>query len=189
MATKLIIAINFLVALFAVKSRSLAEFASGEFNPTQLVTYMFYHGGLVHLLFNMMILLMFGDYLEKLIGKYRFLWFYLLCGIAGGLLWAWIGVGVHLVGASGAIFGIMAGVAILRPNEKVWLFFILPMRIKYLMIIFLLWQVYGFIFSTGNTAYTAHLGGMVAAVVIIFTYRLIQKKSAGKAPSLIQLDS
>jgi membrane associated rhomboid family serine protease len=132
----------------------------------QLVTYMFLHGGIEHILFNMLALWMFGTTLEQDWGTRRFLKYYFLCGIGAGLcdvavnglLGHW---STHTIGASGAIFGLLIAFGVLYPNQIVLFFFIFPMKAKYMVMIVGAIAFLGAL-NAGNTGVSnvAHLGGM-----------------------------
>jgi membrane associated rhomboid family serine protease len=158
--------------------RHLALFPLGKgFEPWQLLTYMFLHGGFWHVLFNMLALWMFGMELENTWGSRKFLLFYLVCGVGAGITHMFVaplvGQGDPTVGASGAVFGVLVGFAMLFPNRPVYIYFLLPVKAKYLIIAWIgLELFYG---VTGNTAvagtgdgiaHFAHLGG--AAVGFLF---------------------
>jgi membrane associated rhomboid family serine protease len=137
-----------------------------------LVSYMFLHADIVHILSNMIFLWVFGDNVEEAMGRLRFLGFYLLCGIIGAL--AFFATDVHsrtpLIGASGAIAGVVVAYAMLRPCAKVTaLVFGIPMRIS------AYWIIGVFVFmqfinlaaaSASDVAYWCHVGGMAAALVL-----------------------
>jgi membrane associated rhomboid family serine protease len=137
-----------------------------------LVSYMFLHADIVHILGNMVFLWVFGDNVEEAMGRVRFLAFYLLCGIVGGL--AFYASGVHsqtpLIGASGSIAGVVVAYAMLRPCAKVTaLVFAIPMRISAYWIIgvFVLMQFISLASaSESDVAYWCHVGGMAAALVL-----------------------
>src|ERR1044072_8433995 len=116
--TSTLLLVNF--ALFPVAVTGDA--VTGGFMPPSftLVTYMFLHGGWMHLLFNMLFLCVFGDNMEDALGRGRYLVFYLLCGIAGGgaHVLASSQSNIPLVGASGAIAGLVAAYPMLRPPAK-----------------------------------------------------------------------
>jgi membrane associated rhomboid family serine protease len=143
-----------------------------------LVSYMFLHADIVHILSNMVFLWVFGDNFEEAMGRLRFLAFYLLCGIIGAL--AFFATDVHsrtpLIGASGAIAGVVVAYAMLRPCAKVTaLVFGIPMRIS------AYWIIGVFVFmqfinlaaaSASDVAYWCHVGGMAAALVLFPLMRL-----------------
>src|SRR6266436_3357326 len=106
----------------------------------QLVTYMFLHGGIEHILFNMLALWMFGMTLEQDWGTRRFLKYYFLCGIGAGICDVAVNAiignwGTHTIGASGAIFGLLLAFGVLYPDVTVLFFFIFPMKAKYMVMI------------------------------------------------------
>ena len=150
-----------------------------ESEPTTFLTSMFLHGGVMHLLGNMLFLWIFGDNLEEELGHLGFLAFYL----AGGLAAAWLQVvadprsTIPLVGASGAIAGVMGGYLLLFPRARVdvLLFFIIIIRIIPVpaWVMLGLWfglQLFGGYSAnsqTGGVAYWAHAGGFVAGFLLI----------------------
>ena len=144
------------------------------FMPVQLVTHMFMHGGPTHLLFNMMGLFFLGPHIEQVLGKERFLIFYLVCGFAAmgaHMLLSYIGFipAAAVVGASGAIMGIFIAFAILFPNTKLMLLFPpIPVKAKYLMGILVLFDVFSGVggISTG-IAHFAHLGGAFCGFIMM----------------------
>jgi membrane associated rhomboid family serine protease len=137
-----------------------------------LVTYMFLHADIIHILGNMIFLWVFGDNVEEAMGRLRFLIFYLLCGIIGGL--AFFATDVHshtpLIGASGAIAGVVVAYAMLRPCAKIIALVVaIPVRIS------AYWIIGVFVFmqflnlaqaSPSDVAYWCHVGGMGAALVL-----------------------
>jgi membrane associated rhomboid family serine protease len=130
----------------------------------QLATYMFLHGGIEHILFNMLALWMFGMTLEQDWGTRRFLKYYFLCGIGAGIcdvalngiMGNW---GTHTLGASGAIYGLLLAFGVLYPNQTV-LFFIFPMKAKYMVMIVGAIAFLGALRVNSGVSDIAHLGGM-----------------------------
>ena len=130
----------------------------------QLVTYMFLHAGVLHILFNMLALWMFGSALESDWGTRQFLKYYFLCGIGAGLcdvtlnglLGHW---DTRTVGASGAIYGLLLAFGLLYPNTPV-VFFIFPMKAKYMVMIFGAVAFLGALHPGSGVSDIAHLGGM-----------------------------
>lgn len=134
----------------------------------QFVTYMFVHGGFSHLLFNMLSLYIFGSMVEKRIGSKEFLLFYLLTGTLSGVVsfvsYVLAGTNVILVGASGAIYGVLLMFAVFFPYSVIYVFGILPVRAPILVIIYALIELYSQVFGRGgNIAHLAHLSGLVIA--------------------------
>jgi membrane associated rhomboid family serine protease len=160
------------VAIFDRFAAYLALWPLGtHFYPWQLVTYLFLHGGFLHLFFNMLALWMFGMELEHVWGSKRFLTYYLLCGIGGGLsnllVAPLIGQVGPTVGASGAIFGVLLAFGILFPDRPIYLYFLLPIRAKYFVTFYIgLELVLGVTGSPDGIAHFAHLGG--AAVGFLY---------------------
>lgn len=134
----------------------------------QPVTYMFLHGGLFHLLFNMFVLWMFGMTLESTWGSRRFLKFYFICGIGAGLLNAVITPGspVPTIGSSGAIYGLLMAFGILFPNQLIYIWAIFPVRAKHFVIgIGLIELLTAMSTTQSGIAHFAHLGGMLFGLV------------------------
>lgn len=139
------------------------------FRPWTLVTHIFLHSGPIHLLFNMMFLFFFGPELERRIGGKRFLAVFFLSGIVAGIgysLWSVFILNslVPAVGASGALFGIFACLAVLAPHIQVYIYFI-PMKITHALIFFALLDLL-FIGSGDAIARSAHLSGVIAGLVM-----------------------
>lgn len=137
---------------------------SPAFFPWQFVTYMFLHGGFMHLFFNMLMLWMFGLEVEEELGQKRFLLFYLLCGIGGGLA-HWLLSDAMVVGASGAIFGVMVAFAILNPNRPIYIYFLFPIPAKYVVMLYVVIDLIGGVRGGGTVANFAHLGGALVGVL------------------------
>lgn len=130
----------------------------------QLVTYMFLHGNLLHLLFNMLALWMFGRELENDWGSREFVKYYFICGIGAGvvtLLALW-GKATFTIGASGAIYGILLAFGMAYPNRYIFLWFLIPIKAKYFVILFGALEVMASLSSTNDgVAHLTHLGGLV----------------------------
>lgn len=136
------------------------------FKPYQLITYMFLHSGFSHIFFNMWGLYIFGMLLAPVLGRTRFLILYFVSGIFGGLLQlaaTWHTPAIT-VGASGALFGVMMGVAMTKPDiEMFLLFFPVPIKMRTLIVIYALLEVLSQWQLHSNIAHMAHLGGFVGA--------------------------
>jgi membrane associated rhomboid family serine protease len=143
----------------------------------RFVSYMFLHGPLFHLLFNMLGLWLFGSRLEQYWGTRTFTRYYFICGIGGALLYGvfsltGIAAYIPMVGASGAIYGILLAFGIAFPAAIIFVFFI-PMPARVAVIIFFLLSVtqgFGGGGRGGNVAHLAHLGGMVAGFIFLWIY-------------------
>ena len=131
----------------------------------QLFTYMFLHGGMLHLLFNMLVLWMFGTPIEQDWGTPKFLKFYFFCGIAAGvcdvffhaILGQW---NTATIGASGAIYGLMAAFGVLYPEAPVLMFLLFPMKAKHMVLIFAGIEFLMTLGPNNGVSSIAHLGGM-----------------------------
>ena len=138
----------------------------------QLFTYMFLHGGITHLLFNMLTLWFFGTQLERDWGTRRFLKYYFLCGIAAGVcvLAANMAVGDWVrptIGASGAIFGVLVAFGVLYPNQTVLMNFLFPIKAKYMVMIYAAIELLMTFGPNTGVSTIAHLGGMAFGYVYL----------------------
>ncbi len=222
-----------------IRQFGLHSFLSEEFNPIQLLTHMFLHGGFQHIFSNMLWLIVFGPMLENIWGPRRFAFFYFFCGLGAALLFSAINyyeirdvykavleyrdhptpdgflsfftqqagslydqvaqfteqyereptnerliggslklvnqvfrtqVDQPMVGASGAIFGVLMGCGLLFPNTQLFLLFPpIPIKVKYIVIFSGAMEVYSGIYqsSEDNIAHFAHIGGMLFAFILI----------------------
>lgn len=147
-------------------------------------TYMFSHGGLMHILFNMWGLFIFGTPLEQRLGTRQFLRLYFVSGLVGGGVWLavnWSSFPAQsVIGASGAVFGIMMAAAMVFPNERIVLLFPpIPMRLKTFVFVFALIEVMlALQESEGQIARTAHLGGILGA--FFYMHRLRRAAVPGR---------
>lgn len=125
-----------------------------------LLTYAFLHGGPFHLLFNMLTLYMFGGDLQLFMGTRRFLVLYFGAALAGGLAGSFMPAGSLIIGASGALFGLLAAYALYFPQTRVLLFFVIPAKIWVVVVLFMGLSVYFIaVGGGGQIAHLAHLGG------------------------------
>ncbi len=134
--------------------------------PWTPLTYMFVHGGLWHLLFNMLGLFFFGPRLELELGGQRFLWLYFVSGIMGGVL-STLTPFTAIVGASGAVFGVFLGFAYFWPREQIYIWGIFPVEARLLVVIMTLLSLFGGFSGGGGIAHFAHLGGFVGGFVCL----------------------
>ncbi len=148
--------------------------ASGNFKPYQLFTYMFAHGGLMHIFFNLLALASFGPILESYWGERKFLIFYLATGMGAGAIYMlidfWIGGGGPMLGASGAIYGILMAFGMVFPNLEIMLLFPpIPLKAKYMVFVmgFMTWALD----NSGTVAHSAHFGGALVAFLLISFWR------------------
>lgn len=203
--TLALIAVNVIVYLFEAAGMSEAMIASfavvpselfntalpgGTILPTEttnavpmpeattLLTYMFFHGDLLHLAGNMLFLWVFGDNVEDAMGHAKFLAFYLLCGVIAGLTHAVVtpASGVPLIGASGAVAGVIAAYIMLHPNVRVWVLAlrVIPLRISaaFALGAWILTQVVMVMLpQVGPVAWWAHIGGLAAGALLILVMR------------------
>ncbi|CAG7580420.1 MAG: Rhomboid protease GluP [uncultured marine phage] len=146
---------------------------SDHFNLIQPLTSMFLHGGFTHIFFNMLLLWMFGRSVELEAGQKKFLLFYLFAGIGGYLLQGIFYPDNPAIGASGAVFGVVMGMAVLFPNQKVNLFFLpfLSFKLKWIMGIYFGFEVYnaihGLAYGVGDgVAHLAHVGGGLVGMAL-----------------------
>jgi rhomboid family protein len=158
---------------------ALYPYNSGFFEPYQLVTHMFLHGGFFHILFNMYALWIFGAVLEKIWGPKKFLIFYLVCGLAAGLAQTFLVSGGPAIGASGAIMGLLGAFAYTFPNTQFYMIpFPFPIKAKYMAAIFAALDLFGgFAGSSDNVAHFAHLGGLAMGLILVIIWNRTDKKT------------
>ena len=205
----LIINVLFFLAKIAAESVlriDLADYlglhyiGASDFQPYQLVTYMFMHGNFAHLFFNMFALWMFGNTLENIWGSNRFLLFYFVCGIGAGLvqeLVQYIQYGAMLshydsvnyggviipvkqylnmipttVGASGAVYGILLAFGMMFPNSTLYIYFAIPIKAKWFVLIYgVIELLSGLSGASDGIAHFAHLGGMLFGLFLILYWK------------------
>jgi membrane associated rhomboid family serine protease len=133
--------------------------------PWTIFTYMFVHStaGITHVLFNMLGLFFFGPRVEMRIGSDRFIRLYLISGVMGGLLSWLITPYAPIVGASGAIFGVQLAFAKFYPRDRIYIWGVLPVEARVLVVIMTVVSLYGGLAGGGSVAHFAHLGGYVGA--------------------------
>lgn len=142
------------------------------------VTYSFLHADIFHLGGNMLFLWVFGDNVEDALGHLRFLIFYLLCAAAGALAHGLLvpDSQVPLIGASGAVAGIVAAYLILHPRVKIWVLALarIPLRVP-AYVVLVLWIAFQFLMMAGageeNVSWAAHVGGIVAGSLLVLFMR------------------
>ena len=140
----------------------------------QLVTAMFMHGSFSHIFFNMWALYIFGSIVAPILGGNRFMALYLISGLTGNLLWLFANFNspqpAFLLGASGAVFGVMLAVAMLTPQVRfMMLFFPTPVKVTTLIIVYAMIEIFSELGRLGvnNIAHLAHLGGFIGAYVYL----------------------
>jgi membrane associated rhomboid family serine protease len=151
-----------------------SEAAGGVgFMPWQLITYSFFHGGIGHIFFNMLGLVMFGGDIERVWGRNRFLTYYFTCVLSAGvtqLLFAWFtGAVFPTIGASGGVFGLLLAYGLMFPHRTVMLLIPpIPMPAWVFVSLYgLLELVQGVAGTQAGVAHFAHLGGMIGGWLMI----------------------
>lgn len=143
----------------------------------QFFTYMFMHGGVSHLLFNMLSLYIFGRPVERQLGSREFLFAYLVIGTLSGitsfLIYYLLGWNVMLVGASGVLYGLLLLFAVFYPRATIYVFGLLPVRAPYLVAIYAVIELFSQVAGPyGSVSHLTHLGGLFWA----FVYCLVRLK-------------
>ena len=186
---KWLLIVNTAIFLFEAMAERTIPGAGGWFMPFtlepvmvvhmlavwQLVTYMFLHGGIMHILFNMLTLYWFGPDLERTWGLQRFLKYYFVCGIGAGIcvvlvaLFAGdLAMRTPTVGASGAILGLIMAYGLLFPDRQILFFFVIPMKVKHMVwIMGLLAFYYSITSMDSGVSNVAHLGGMLVGYLYL----------------------
>jgi membrane associated rhomboid family serine protease len=150
----------------------------------QLVTYMFLHGGLFHILFNMFALWMFGCDIERAWGTREFVKYYFITGVGAGFFTFILSFNSQIptIGASGAVFGILVAFAMMFPNRLIYVYFLFPVKAKYLVMFFAVIELLAsFRYTSDGIGHFAHLGGMVIGYLYI--------KSDFRIPSFFRLST
>ncbi|MCW7076649.1 MAG: rhomboid family intramembrane serine protease [Candidatus Syntrophoarchaeum sp.] len=138
--------------------------ASLALQPWTLITHIFLHGSMGHLFFNMLFLFFFGPALERRVGSNKFLIIFLICGVLGGLGHILTSPDSAVLGASGALYGVLGALAILEPEMMIFIYFI-PMKITYAVLFFAAFDI--LMAGSGDMiAHTAHLSGLVGGLLI-----------------------
>jgi membrane associated rhomboid family serine protease len=187
---------------------ALHDFHSALFKPHQLITYMFLHGSWPHVLYNMFALWMFGAQLENYWGSKRFLIYYTICGIGAAVchlavlyhemqpladefhsapleqqqLYLYdprLALNQATVGASGAIFGCLAAMGYLFPNDYIYLNFIFPIKVKWFVLGYAALELFsGVRASAGdNVAHWAHLGGGLVGLLLVIYWNRTDRRN------------
>lgn len=174
LATALIPQFNTLMGTYC----QLFWIGSPLYHSYQFVTYMFLHGGFGHLFFNMFALWMFGRTLEYELGSRRFLTYYMVCGIGAAILQmgvAWLTGEIHfsLIGASGAVMGLLLAFGVMHPNEVVLVFPIpMPIKAKWFVIGYAVFELFlGWSGRDASVAHFAHVGGMLWGLALLYYWK------------------
>jgi len=143
-----------------------SDFPNNMYLLFQTFSYMFLHHGFIHILFNMFALWMFGTEIELTWGSRPFLKYYLLCGFGGAFLSliTSYNANVVIIGASGAIFGVLGAYWLMFPDRIILLFFILPMKVRWAIPLF---GILTFLAGDPGTAHMAHLGGALTGLIYL----------------------
>ncbi len=157
-----------------------------SFYPWQIVSYMFMHGSLGHIFFNLFALWIFGSAIEYTIGTKRFVQYYFLTGIGAAALHMMVNIGaspiltaqglyyIPTVGASGAVFGLLLAFGMMFPNREIFMLFIpVPIKAKYFVIMYGCFELFmGLSTLQTGIAHFAHLGGMLFGFILIRYWKL-----------------
>ena len=167
------LAVTFLQSTLGLRPAAV----TGQLQVWRLATYMFLHSGLFHILFNMLALWMFGTELERVWGERYFLKFYFLTGIGAALLtvlfsqlpfeFALYLRNGTIVGASGAIYGLLLAYGLHFPDRPIYMYLVFPIPAKYFVMIMGAIALYSSLTDTGGVANATHLGGIVVGYVLL----------------------
>ncbi len=187
----------------------LHYYLASDFKPHQFVTYIFMHGSIQHIFFNMIGVYIFGQVLEQVWGPKRYLIFYILTGLGAALaqyiimhyeisgLLSMVNAEIDspltdvatksdliekkfnylnrqvIVGASGSLFGLLGAFGMLFPNTELMLYFLFPIKAKWLVILYGAFEVYSGVKNNpgDNVAHFAHIGGLIVGVVLVLIWR------------------
>ena len=166
------------VNLFFSEYLQLFWFGSPYYHSYQFVTYMFLHGGFWHLFSNMFALWMFGQTLEYELGSRRFLIYYMICGIGAALLQMGIAsltgeIYFRLVGASGAVMGLLLAFGVMHPNNMIYIMPLpFPIKAKWFVVGYAVLELLlGWSGTDSGIAHFAHVGGMLWGLGLLFYWR------------------
>lgn len=157
--------------------------------PWTLVTYMFLHADMTHIFFNMLGLYFFGPRLEDHLGGRRFIGLHFISGITGAILSFFFSPFSAVIGASGAVYGVMLGFARYWPREKLYIWFVLPIEARWMVIIMTVLSLYGgFGGGQGNLAHFAHLGGFLGGFFCLkwYEWRSVVRQLRKDAPPKVR---
>ena len=183
---------------------ALHDIHSVFFRPHQLITHMFMHGSLGHIFINMFMLWMFGSVLENLWGSKRFLIFYVVSGLGAAFLHLGVlyfemasllaevpfaslerlkeiygTINTATLGASGAVFGCMAAFGYLFPNSLLYIYFLFPVKAKWVVLIYAGFELFAGVQNTAgdNVAHWAHLGGGLAGFLLVLYWNKTNRRN------------
>ena len=159
----------FLLQLAYPELTALLEFVPARVlsAPWTPLTYMFIHGGFWHILFNMIVLYFFGPRVEERLGSGRFIAMYLIAGLTGALFSVFTPY-VAILGASGAVFGVELAYARFWPLDRVYIYGVLPIQMRWLVVITVVMSIFGLGGFEPGVAHLAHLGGLVGAAIFLY---------------------
>lgn len=168
----------------------------GQFTLWMPFTYLFLHGGLFHILFNLLMLWMFGGDVENVLGTKRFVIYYFVCGVGAGLLVAALqpGMAIPTIGASGAIYGVLLAYGLFFPERVIYVYGIFPVKAKILVLISAVLVFLSSMSSqSGGISHIAHLGGLVFGFIYIkrnWLFGLLRgvRKKRKKNAKVIQME-
>ena len=176
LAVRLIPAVNYFCAEY-LQLWWTDAFNAPEFHSYQFVTYMFLHAGFGHLFSNMFALWMFGRTLEYELGSQRFLTYYMVCGIGAALIQIGVaslfGESLTLLGASGAVFGLLLAFGVLHPNNMIYIIPLpFPIKAKWFVLGYAVLEILlGWSPLNTGVAHFAHVGGMLWGLLLLFWWR------------------
>ncbi len=178
-AIKVLIGMNILLFLFKNISQGEVNFdlllglSPGTIWPYiwQPITYLFIHGDIWHVTINMLVLFLFGSELETIWGRHNFIKYYLITGVGSGLVWLifqfFSSTPGTLIGASGAVYGILTAYGLIFPNRIVHIYFFIPIKVKYFVMIFFGIAFFSSLENNSNISHLTHLSGMVIGFVYL----------------------
>lgn len=150
--------------------------------PWTLITYMFLHGDVSHIFLNMLALFFFGPRLELEMGGRAFIVLYGVSGLAGAVLSA-LTPFAAIIGASGAVYGVMMGFAYLWPREPIYIWGLLPVQARTMVIVMTALSLYGGFGGGGGIAHFAHLGGFIGGFLTVRRWVRRRRMPVAAAPS------
>ncbi len=195
----LFVGVNFNIDLRGILG--MRAFFADNFQPFQIATYMFMHGDFWHIAINMFVLWMFGSALEQHWGAKRFLFFYLFTGLGAAFVYSMYNFWEYypaisqlkaigqfdaalfnklppVVGASGAVYGLLMAYGTLFPNHEIQLYFFIPMKAKFFVVLIIIFELFTGIQNNpgDNVAHFAHLGGMLFGLILLWWWYGLKRR-------------
>lgn len=164
-------------AYYAIMEFGALSLGTPYFHTYQFITYMFLHANFEHIFFNMFALWMFGRTLEYELGSKRFLIYYMVCGVGAALIQYLVALTfgelpMTLIGASGAVMGLLLAFGVMHPNATIMLLIPpIPLKAKWFVIAYAVLELFLGVGNIDNVAHFAHIGGMLWGLGLLYYWK------------------